>query len=353
MIGILFSITAALHFLAAPPAKELPPLNRQGLITLIESGQGRIRQARAVFFIRYGSVAPSGDPATAPFVPDPSGYLEAAESAFDTGSRSVFLHHERPLPGKDDVLTDEFLYDGKTGWHLGQLIANPKIWVAEITIGWPREMGPDRGTVLRADEITCHPILAESLAAVIRRAHEIDIAPDAVRGHPAYKVTMSVLTDALDNKGRTTPGKKLSRHRVWLAPDRGMLPLRVEALPLVVGSKPGTSMPDDEGRVFFEPSDFRQIGPDVWWPYKVRKCLLPLNARPIVVEMTFETVAINEKASVPTRLDFPVGTHVTDLVKGLKYVQAAGGQIRRPKLRPVPRRESSDSRPAQEPKHPE
>ena len=107
-------------------------------------------------------------------------------------------------------------------------------------------------------------------------------------------------------------------HRLWLAPDRNDLPVRIDRLhDLDLAELRGVPY------VIERQSDFREVDPGLWFPFRSRRYQVFSDKAPLVIETRVESVAFNGCAAVPDRVEVPAGTHVSDAVLGLTYQRGA------------------------------
>lgn len=187
--------------------------------------------------------------------------------------------------------------------------------------GPPDKLRIDKPRDWRPQEVAYWPIQNYSLADIIRKAEKIIIESDEIAGRPCYKTTFlfeSKMT--MVSKGKETETIFPWYYRAWLAPDLNMLPVRFERL-RQNRDDPREINKDAEPEIIRQQSDFREVAPGIWFPFiSSHVHIWPKESPPpFVFVVNIKQILLNEDAAVPARVQFPEGTHVTNLVAGVKY----------------------------------
>ncbi len=306
---ILSACVWALVFVQAPCLGQLPPLTASQMADLIELHQGQLKRMSAKYALVYGSMQGTDNDT---FVPKDPAYKVTAQSSIDFEQGVEHLKQDQFIKGEHYIL--ECAFDGNVGTQLESRPPKYKPF-GVITDGPARELQADTMRHLTPAEVTYWPVAGQDLAGLVRRSDRIDIEQVTDSGLACYRVTVRLKRERLvEYKGRQVVGIGYDLLRLWLAPDRGMLPLRIEKL--------STSGPADmKGKLDMAivVSDFRSLDDGVWFPFSARQFLPRIGHSQTVVEMSVDSVVINEDAAVPRRVKFPKGAHVTDDIVRTKY----------------------------------
>jgi hypothetical protein len=291
---------------------ELPKMTVTELADLVQSYQNRIRQVRTKYLLVYGTVR-EGGVADGPFVPQSPEWSVSAEWGQDYSKDSQYLREDLLLQGKHHIT--ECAFDGKTGTRLVSHESESYALSGRIVQGPPEELRVGESHYPCPSEMTYWLAMGHDIPTLLRKGKNVEIREEVMEGLVCYRVT--VLTETprvITYQGKQVTGIGQDLRRLWVAPERNMLPVRIEDL----GSRhPG----DMEGklRVVQRQFDLREIEPGVWFPFKSRRWWTVPSGDPTVSELTIESVALNEKADVPARVTFPQGTGMTDEIAHLKY----------------------------------
>jgi hypothetical protein len=236
------------------------------------------------------------------------------EYAHDIGKNHRYLHEKwlnRPM-GKEQER--KYAYDGRRG--------------TELTIKLPDDPGRMYGRILAQvpETLESHSIWQPelwgygfiagcySLSNTIKNAGSIEITTDTLNGEQVYRVSFVVIGEkfqVVDSSGKMRWTGKNASYVVWLLPGKAFLPAKIENVHPLDGSVNSSC----------EASDFRQIVDGLWLPFVLERTSSSGSRR-----IAIETIAINEKASVISRLDFPPGTTVkNETLWGLEYTARSSG----------------------------
>jgi len=289
-------------------AAGLPDITREKLADLLRQQDNRLRAFRVKYRLTQGKYAQTGE-----LVPD---VIIDCEFGHDIRKGHRYLHEKWAGNSREEELDREYAYDGRKGTKLSlkqpgsqglmfgtvmakvpEMLDDQAIWKPEWAgYGFLREYGHD------------------TLSGAIRNAKTVTVASEELDGRQVYKVDF-VLTGEkekfVDHTGKTRWFAKDGFFVAWLAPDKGFRPIKLESL---IG---------EGGDVISSciASDFRQVGPALWFPYRLERLNADKSRGRVI---TFEDVAINEDATVTSRLKFPPETVVTNEIWQVRY-QVGGG----------------------------
>jgi hypothetical protein len=232
------------------------------------------------------------------------------EYARDISKEHRFFHEKWV---KED-LDREYAYNGKTG--------------TTLTLKLPDEPGRMYGKIMPEipEQFSDHAFWKpdwsgygfalqgyDTLSSAIRNALKVEVITEKSNEDELYKV-MFELADAkgekikfVDRYGATRWMPLSSTYVAWLSPQMGFQAVKIEAL---------NGWHGDKTHYVCSATDFRKISPGIWFPYRIER-YSPGRNRGSLIEI--EDIAINEKASVVSRLEFPTGTHVEDEIAGIDY----------------------------------
>ena len=292
----------------------LPSLTTTELADFVESYQKCINRAQFKYTLTYGSLK-KGDISKGIFIAKSPAWSVDAESAVDFTKGIEYIHEDQLSKGKHYV--EESAFDGKIGTQLSSSEPGSDEWIGKIVKGPPRMLRSEGRTRWRPEEVAYWPIPGYDMANIIRKATKIRIESDEIDGRLCYKVTFLFRTEkVIEHEGKKMTANLGSIYRVWLAPDLNMLPVRFERL------RPDRDNPDDmigEPAVIRQQSDFRELSPGVWFPFRCSHIRTWTNREPQAIIINVNEIALNEDASVPARVQFPKGTRMTDEITRLKY----------------------------------
>lgn len=316
---------------AGPGAPALPPDRTAAeLADEVEARQAPVRRLQVRYQLWYGKAEGLGDPAQ-PYLISSAGYEKyvaevlsrkfvplseapgvTAESALDFVTGGQYLLERVEAEPGGPPRTSQFLFDGQRGVSLQPDPNDPKGHFAELLAGPPRALLPGEGGYPRPELVTYLPVDGRRLAPALREAEKVEVVPEECDGEGAYRVTLLERRPAPSGapNGRTTP----ALHRLWVAPGRNFLPVRIERLHTL-------GFPELQGAPYAveRPSDFREVRPGLWFPFRSLHYLIWSDKAPLLIETRVDSVALNEEAVLPARIALPAGTQVTDAVLGLTY----------------------------------
>lgn len=292
IICFLFAIPLAQSLMA-----ELPDLTGEELVDLIQLQENRIQYFQVKYRLTGGEYSEKGD-----LVPDVS---IDCEYAHDIGKGHRYLHEKWV---KED-LERKYAYDGKTGM--------------DLSLKLPGDPGRMYGTIMpKASEVFSDQAIwkpdwseygfikeSDTLSSTIRNARKVEVTTEESDGEELYRVTFVATGEKekfVDPAGRTSWFDTGGTYVAWLSPHKSFRPVKIAEL----------RGPGGDVISFCSASDFREISPGVWLPYRLERYSVR-RRRGRVIEVN--TIEINEKASVVFRLEFPLGTYVEDEVAGIEY----------------------------------
>ena len=308
---VTFGTLLAAYPSIAQQAHELDP---EHLADLIESQQSAVSRFAAEYKLSYGTV--EGDrPLESRFQPLTPSYEVIGAVAVDTTTDAIHVRQSEDLFGPGQHATKEYLFTGATGTSLYPVPGQLSQHQAEVEPRRPEELAANYGGHMRPEEWSYRPVLGQNLADVVRSAKHVEVDREIMQGHNTLRVTLLVGSDtAVNVDGSAKLGKRYSLHRVWLVPEYNMLPARIDLLRQ-------QHFGDLEGLPITTriQSDFHEVQPGLWFPFSARSYHFYSNKPATVVDAKVQAVHFNTDVQIPDRLNFPLGTHVTDTIAGMKY----------------------------------
>lgn len=326
MSSSILQLIALTALFSQPSVSKLPPVKREELADLIETYNSRISRAQIKYTVRYGKVGGLKAPPPKPydpmlkdfvkdllagaFVPYPHGRFISGEVSLDFKSHKTYLRI-----CDEDKSVSEFLWDGKVGTSLFPSVYPGGVETRVIITGDRQSVfDPEKGAYWRPERVTLLPVFDRTLAAMIREALQVKIEQEVIDDIPCYRVTIQ--------EGRKVTRKEtgeadelIQLHRLWLAPRYDFLPVRIERLSCRDQNDLDGS-PYQIDRQF----DFRQAKPGIWFPFKGRvNYVRGGDFPPAMVDSTVDSIALNEEAKIPERIEFPEGALVIDDARQLSY----------------------------------
>ena len=286
-------------------AAGLPDITGKELAGLLQSQENRIQSFQVKFKLNQGKYSEKGE-----LVP---GVIIDCEYAHDIGKGHRFFHEKWV---KEDI-DRKYAYDGKVGTHLilKQPGDPPGVMYGTIMPRVPEQFS-DRA--LWKPEWSGYGFIKgfDTLSSAIRNALKVEVTTEKSDGNGLlYKVKFEVATGEkikfVDADGETKWADYGKTYVAWLLPQMGFRAVKIEGLS---GWRGKTN-------VICNASDFREISPGIWLPFRIEK-YSSRRSRGSLIEI--DTIAINEKASVVSRLEFPLGTYMEDEIAGIEY-QVRGG----------------------------
>ena len=282
-------------------AAELPNITGKELADLIKLQENRIQSFQVKFRLNAGKYSEKGE-----LVP---GVIIDCEYARDISKEHRFFHE---IWVKEDI-DRKYAFDGKTGTNL--------------TLKLPDEPGRIYGKIMPevpekfSDRAFWKPDWSgygfyiegyDTLSSAIRNALKVEVITEKSNGDELYKVMFEVAAATgekikfVDKDGATKCTDFGNTYVAWLSPQMGFQAVKIEALNGWRGKT----------HYVCSASDFREISPGIWFPYRIER-YSSRRSRSSLIEI--DEIAINEKASVVSRLEFPPGTHVEDEIAGIDY----------------------------------
>jgi hypothetical protein len=289
-------------------AAGLPDITRENLVDLLRQQDKPLRAFQVKYRLAQGKYSETGE-----LVPD---VIIDCEFGHDIRKGHRYLHEKWVSHSSGEKLEREYAYDGRKGTKLSlkqpdsrglmfgtvmakvpEMLDDQAIWKPEWAgYGFIREYGHD------------------TLSSAIRNAKTVTVASEELDGRQVYKVDF-VLTGEkekfVDRTGKTRWFTKDGTFAAWFSPEKGFRIVKISELirgdSVVSGSCTA--------------SDFRQVGLGLWFPYRLERSSANRGRGRVI---TVEDVAINEDATVTSRLKFPPNTGVTNEIWQVKY-QVGGG----------------------------
>ena len=287
----------------------LSDITSEKLADLIQQQDNRLRAFQVKYRLTQGKYSETGE-----FVPD---VIIDCEFGHDIRKGHRYLHEKWVSNSSGEELERKYAYDGKTGTKLSlkqpdsrglmfgkvmakvpEMLDDQAIWKPEWAgYGFIREYGYD------------------TLSSAIRNALKVEVTTEKSDGDELYKVRFEVATGEkikfVDSDGATKWADLGETFVAWLSPEKGFRPVKIAKL-----SRGGSVVSGS-----CTASDFRQIGPGLWFPYRLERSSTNRGRGRVI---TVEDVAINNDAPVTSRLKFPPETHVTNEIWQIKY-RVGGG----------------------------
>jgi hypothetical protein len=325
----LTAVSAAPQTVGAPAAPTTsasksemtqPPPTRDALVREIEAHEGQIRRLQMAMKFSGGS-ATAADFAEKKLGNDvqPLGDIQYAAD-WQAGLEQF----KRTIP---DMQYSVEILRNKQGWTtLAPSSPGSQQWNAEVTRIIPREMEMEEVRTIAGSGY--RQIGRISLATAISTAGEVIIEREIAAGQETVKFTMRTGVPGTAGTGtQRQEGILTAYYRVWLLPQRGYLPARVEKL--TPTNREDVSGPNRKklAEVNLKPvtilfqDKLEEISPGIWFPREVTEynMLMAENGGPSrSIRASIESVVINDKAKVPETLALPEGTQVTDSITGTK-----------------------------------
>ena len=161
-----------------------------------------------------------------------------------------------------------------------------------MAFSWPHHPRPG--------DVTFWGIPGRDLAYALGSMSNGQVSRATIDGNAVYQVT---LRGVVEYSSQPRAGPVERSYRYSLSPDYNMLPVRIEHL-----------RSNGEVKIRYDQSDFREIEPDLWYPFaSIRYRVWPDHA-PIVIKMKIKKVLVGDRVEIPTELPFPTGTIVHDKV---------------------------------------
>jgi hypothetical protein len=302
LVFVLFSTVLAENLRG-----ELPSLTREQLADVIQVQENRI-QAFQVKYRLTGGEYKETESGKRELVTD---VIIDCEYAHDIGNGHRYLHEKWV---KED-LERKYAYDGKTGTDLSlKLPGDPGRMYGTIMSKVPEGLSDQ---AIWKPEWTTYGFIEESdtLSIAIRNARKVEVTTEDSDGEEVYRVTFNAIggrkVKIVDPAGKTRWLDVGSTYVAWLSPHKGFLPVKIAKLRGPGGDITSTC----------SASDFREISRGTWLPYRLERSSVG-RGRGRVIEV--DTIAINEKASVVPRLEFPPGAYMKNERWGIEYQAGRG-----------------------------
>ena len=294
----------------------LPNVTATELADLLEYHEKNIKRVQIKYTLIYGSFE-DDDISKGKFIPKVPTWSVDAELAMDFSNRIEYIREDQLSNGEHYV--KESAFDGEIGTRANTLQPGSDKWVGIIREGPPVMLQLGVPKHWRAKDSVYWPIDGYVLSEIIRNTEDIKIKLDEIAGHQCYKITFLFKSKSITLVNGHQQELYMPRfYNIWLSPDRGMLPVRFERLrqnfenPYEINDK---ALPE----VIRLQDDFREVAPGIWFPFSCSYIRTWSNHKSKAAMMTINEVLLNEDADVPTRVEFPEGTHVTDEIVNVKY----------------------------------
>jgi len=302
LVFVLFSTVLAENLRG-----ELPSLTREQLADVIQVQENRI-QAFQVKYRLTGGEYKETESGKRELVTD---VIIDCEYAHDIGKGHKYLHEKWV---KED-LEMKYAYDGKTGTKLwlkqpgdpgrmyGRIMPDPPEGLVDQAI-WKPDAWSGYGFIEESD----------TLSSAIRNPRKVEVTTEELDGEELYRVTFVATGKKekwVDPAGRTSWIDTSGTYVAWLSPQKSLQAVKIAEL----------RGPGGDAISFCSASDFREISPGVWLPHRLEKSSIR-RERGSLIEI--DTTAINEKASVISRLEFTPGTYMKNERWGIEYRAGRG-----------------------------
>ena len=172
------------------------------------------------------------------------------------------------------------------------------------------------------------PLNGTRLSDVVRKSKDLEVVNEKADNLECLRVTILLMTKTTFNHDeKTLVGEEATLYRIWLVPERGFLPIRVDTLDIV---PPGDWKPIDKwtvkslmpqsdiSREILLQRDCREVAPGIWFPHRVM-CCSPSSPKRPGIQWILDKVAINENVSVKPELMLPSGIWIYDKIKKISY----------------------------------
>ena len=296
---------------------ELPDITQEQLAESIKKEEDRIQAFHVKYRLTGGEYSETGE-----LVPD---VIIDCEYAHDIGKGHRYLHEKWVNHSSGENLERKYAYDGKKGTRLslklpgdpghtyGRIMPNPPQNLADQAI-WKPDFWSGYGFIEGFGR----------LSNAIRNASFIEVTTGEIDGEELYKVNFQAATGKkikfVDPTGKTRLFETSDSHFAWLSPQKSFRAVKIVEL----------SGQGGEVRYLCRASNFREIHPKIWLPYRLERTSVK-RQRGRLIEI--DTIAINDKVSVVSRLEFPHGTYMKNEKWGIEY--RVGGGILRLRLESV------------------
>lgn len=297
-----FLISALFPMLLATKLRaELPSVTKEQLADLIKKEENRIQAFHIKYRLTGGEYSEKGE-----LVPD---VIIDCEYAHDIGKGHRYLYEKWVNHSSGENLERKYAYDGKTGTKLSlKLPGDPGHMYGRIMPKVP-DMLNDQA-IWKPDFWSGYGFIEESdtVSGAIRNASKVEVTTEESDGEELYKVTF-VATGGkkikfVDSAGKAKWIETGGTYVAWLSPQKSFRTVKIERLRGWGGDVIS----------FSSASDFREISPGIWLPYSLQR-----SGRSGGRTIKIDTIAINEKASVISRLEFPPGTYMKNEEWGIEY----------------------------------
>ncbi len=300
LISALFPL-----LLAAKLRAGLPSVTQEQLADLIKKEENRIHAFHIKYRLTGGEYSEKGE-----LVPD---VIIDCEYAHDIGKGHRYLHEKWVNHSSGEDLERKYAHDGKTGTKLslklpgdpghmyGRIMPNPPEDLVDQAI-WKPDFWSGYGFIKESD----------TLSSAIRNARRIEVTIEESVGEELYRVTFVARGKKekfVDPAGRTRWIDTGGTYVAWLSPHMNFRPMKISRLRGWGGDVIS----------FSSASDFREISPEIWLPYSLQR-----SGKSRGRTIKIDTIATNEKASVPSRLEFPPGTYMKNEKWGIEYQAGRG-----------------------------
>ena len=149
------------------------------------------------------------------------------------------------------------------------------------------------------------------LSSAIRNTRIFELTTEEPIREELYKVRFEVATGEKIKFAHPTAAKTrwidiTDSYVAWFSLGKGFRAVKIAKL----------SGQGGEMRYFCSASDFREINPGIWLPCRLERSSIKRRTGRVI---EIDTIAINEKALVPSRLEFPPGTYMKNEKWGIEY----------------------------------
>jgi len=299
LISALFPMLLATKLWA-----ELPIVTKEQLADSIKKEENRIQAFHIKYRLTGGEYSEKGE-----LVPD---VIIDCEYAHDIGKGHRYLYEKWVNHSSGENLERKYAYDGKKGTKLSlKLPGDPGHMYGRIMPKVPNMLNDQ--ALWKPDFWSGYGFIKEcdSLSSAIRNARIVEVTTEEYDGEELYKVSFEVAIGEKIKFVHPTTAKTrwidiTDSYIAWLSPDKDFRAVKIAEL----------SGQGGEVLYLCSASDFREINTGIMVPYRLERFSIK-RQKGRVIEI--DTIAINEKASVISRLEFPPGTYMKNEKWGVEY----------------------------------
>ena len=289
---------------------ELPNLTQEQLADSIQKEEDLIQAFHVKYRLTQGEYSSEDNE----LIPD---VIIDCEYAHDIGKGHRYLHEKWVNHSSEEELERKYAYDGKKGTKLSlKLPGDPGHMYGRIMPKVPDML--DDQVIWKPDFWSGYGFIegCGKLSYAIRNANIIEVTTEEYDGEELYKVSFQAATGEKIKFVHPTTGKtrwidKSDSYIAWLSPNKAFRPVKIADLTGQGGVV----------KYLCIASDFREINQGVWLPFHLERSSIK-RRRGRLIEI--DTIAINDKVSVVSRLEFSPGTYMKNEKWGIEYRAGRG-----------------------------